>query len=82
VKLTFYEIQEDKNNQHPGFVFECLEWKFPIFKSVCFFFRKIMFYEHEGPVIIYGRGGGRRESIMQPEKIITPHFSLRPPALP
>jgi hypothetical protein len=31
-------------------------------------------YKAKGPVIIYGRGGGRRKSIMQPEKIITPPF--------
>ena len=30
---------------------------------------------HKGPVIIYGRGGGRRESIMQLGKIITPPLS-------
>ena len=30
---------------------------------------------YKGPVIIYGRGGGRRESIMQPEKSL-PHLFL------
>jgi hypothetical protein len=40
------------------------------------------FLSAKGPVIFYGRGGGRRESIMQPEKIITPPFSKQNFQLP